>query len=104
MSQLPPRYAEVVNRIARKLQEKGGLQKCPTCGANKWVIGQYVTLQVSGQVPSLPNPYGFRPPSTNYPTVAIFCSNCGNTQLVNLLVLGFTEQDLPSLTLPPFGA
>ncbi len=96
-----PAYDAVLKRIVDKLAAKGKTQKCAMCGVNSWVVGQYVTLQISQQVPMLPNPYGFRPSASNYPTVAVFCSNCGNTQFVNLLILGFTEQELQSLTFPP---
>ncbi len=96
-----PAYAAVLKRIVDKLAGKGKTQKCAMCGVNSWVVGQYVTLQTSQEVPVLPNPYAFRPSTSNYPTVAVFCSNCGNTQFVNLLILGFTEQELRSLTFPP---
>lgn len=104
MAQVNPAYEAVVQLILAKLQKKGAARRCAMCGKTAWVLGQYVTLTVvstPGAVP-LPNPYMFRPvPPTNYPMVAIFCSNCGNTHLINLLVLGFTENEFQQLTFPP---
>lgn len=102
MDEIYPTAANVARRIIEKLSSKGQTRQCPLCGANSWTVGQYVTLQTSPQVPSLPNPFGFRPTAQNYPTVAVFCSNCGNTQLVNLLILGFDEDDLKALSLHPY--
>lgn len=103
MSPSPADYEDVVRRILARLAEKStaGSRKCVICGVNAWAVGKFVTLQVSNQVPTLPNPYGFRLQPPTYPMVAIFCSNCGNTQLVNLLLLGFREDELHSLQFPP---
>jgi len=35
------------------------------------------------------------------PTVPLTCSTCGNTHLLNLLILGFTERDFEALTFLP---
>ena len=95
-------YTKVLNRIIGKIASKGQPRKCAMCGVTAWTVGQYVTLQAANHalgpaVPWVP-PYGSH--TANYPCVAVYCSNCGNTHLVNLLVLGFTEQELQSLTLP----
>jgi hypothetical protein len=90
-----PQLVAVQQRIIEALKAKGALRNCPTCGHISWMIGSYVALPVTRNAD--------RPPTLGgptYPLVAVICRVCGNTQLVNLFVLGFTKADLDPLELP----
>jgi hypothetical protein len=73
---------------------KGATGACTLCGHNDWRIASYVPLGTS-QSPTQQNLGG-----KIYPLVSVNCTNCGNTHLVNLLLLGFAEADLESLRMP----
>lgn len=106
MAQANPAYQAVVRSILSKLEQKGAARRCAMCGKQAWVLGQYVTLTVLSQPGAAPppDPYAFRPqPPAHYPMVSVFCSNCGNTHLINLLVLGFLESEFRQLAFPPLG-
>lgn len=94
-------YQAVASRIIAKMKAKGTTKPCVLCGVNSWIVGQYVTLNVSPRPGGAATPWGQIGPSKTYPTVCVFCGNCGNTQLLNLLVLGFEEHELSELQLPP---
>ena len=80
-------------RIIEKLMEKGGGEPtCPLCGKHEFGIGMYVHFE-NGPVID-PRPH--IAPKV-YPTVAVICQTCGTTQFVNLLVLGFTAEQLRTL-------
>lgn len=95
-----PGYQSVADRIIDKWNQKGKAQRCPLCAANAWVVGHYVPLSTSLIPTGWVYPYTTQN-SSIYPCVTVFCSNCGNVQLLNLLILGFTDEELPSLRLPP---
>ncbi len=92
----PPQDAQLVfQRIFEKMRSKGATgDKCPLCKTNKWILGSYVPLTTS----NVPTEVVLR--AQVYPLIAMICSNCGNTQLVNLLYLGFTPQEIQALRLP----
>jgi hypothetical protein len=69
---------------------------CPVCHTQQFSVGEYVTLSVT----NVPGASTLGGPS--YPCIAFICNNCGDVQLVNLLAIGFTNEDFQSLTLPPF--
>ena len=57
--------------------------RCPLCGNLKWTLVEgfvYVTLQ--------PDFAGTYVGTGGLPSVALVCANCGNTHLLNLVVLG----------------
>lgn len=78
---------EVQNRIISAIKEKtGGLKPCSLCGNSNWnVEPSYVVLPVTR------DPRQFTIGEGHYPLMAIGCSKCGNTHLLNLLTLGFTD-------------
>jgi hypothetical protein len=93
-SEQQPISEEIANRIIAKIVEKTGspdVSICPICRRNSWAIGAYVQLPITADPRQAP--FG----GSTFPTVAVFCNTCGNTQLINLLVLGFTAEDFPSL-------
>ena len=63
--------------------------KCPRCGQNKWISGQYVPVPISDD-PVL------RKGSWVLPLAAMTCEGCGFTALHNLVVLGIVPPDAPS--------
>lgn len=78
----------IVAAVTERAPQMGA---CPVCLKMQWTIGEgmvYLTIQ---QKPGLVNLGG-----PGYPCAAIICSNCGNTQLLNLRVLGLMD-----LTEPP---
>jgi len=77
-----------MNKIAAAINKKvaGGTITCPVCQTKNWNMVQdlvRLTLQ--------PNPATVALTGISLPLVAITCSNCGNTQLLNVLVLGLGE-------------
>ena len=65
-----------------------GSPLCPICGHNQWSIQSaglvYLVIQTQpGAGIALGGP--------SLPSVAIGCTTCGNTQLLNVLVLGLGE-------------
>jgi hypothetical protein len=56
---------------------------CPCCRSDRWNLADgYVILPVS------PSAVNRVESGERLPCVALVCTNCGNTQLINLLVLG----------------
>jgi hypothetical protein len=88
-----PSNEEIVQRVIQKLTEKtGGMHPCPVCGHAAWTVGnQYVVISLS------PQPTEIHMGGPVYPTIAIICSNCGNTHLINMLILGFSQEELKSM-------
>ena len=77
---------EIIARLARK---GGGDPLCPVCHTNNFAVGGFVHLDNS--VVAEPR---IGTPPRHYPLIAVYCTNCGATQLVNLLILGFTPEEL----------
>jgi hypothetical protein len=84
----------VREQIVERLTSRGATTPCTMCGHDDWGIGHFVTLVVT-DVPGQLSLGG-----RTYPMVSIICTNCGNTNLVNLLVLGFSPDEWPSLKMP----
>lgn len=87
---------QVRDRIIQALEAKilgggGEPQACTICGNRTWGIGSFAPMT------SALMPTQVRLGGQVYPFITIFCSNCGNTQLVNLLILGFSDEDLKTL-------
>lgn len=82
-------------RIIAKMALKGvGSRPCPLCGHLEWNLGSYVPLSIS------PSPTDVNLGGKLYPSVTLFCRNCGNTHIINLFNLGFTEQEIITLRVP----
>jgi len=84
---------EIVQRIIQKLSDKTGpMRPCSLCGHAAWTVGnQYVVVSLS------PQPTQSRLGGPVYPTIGVICSHCGNTHLLNLLILGFSSEELKSM-------
>ena len=81
---------ETIDRITEALQQKIGDRelRCPLCQHEQWRIPPSflpLTLKKS--------PRSFQLGGTVLPTVPLIRTHCGNTQLLNLKVLGFEELD-----------
>ncbi|MBI4292519.1 MAG: hypothetical protein HY661_13665 [Betaproteobacteria bacterium] len=78
---------EVIKKITIALNEKaGGQQPCVVCGKTQWlIVDQFVTMTVAKE------PNAVRLGGASMPLVPLVCTNCGNTHLLNLLVLGFSD-------------
>lgn len=85
---------EVFQRIEQTLREKrilGGKEDergwpCWFCGDSRWTLADgFVTLLLSYGA----NP--FQPSGDRLPSLALVCGNCGNTVLLNLVVLGLED-------------
>jgi hypothetical protein len=81
---------EIIQRIFKKLNEKAGNpHPCPVCGHVAWKVDcLYATLPLS------PNPLEISLAGRIQPLIPLICAHCGNTQLINLLILGFSQEDL----------
>jgi hypothetical protein len=92
----PPEYVQRVNDAIQRLRERGALkdERCPRCSTDNWNV-DFIAI------PSLPLPKGglnvprdmrvhvaVGPPSSYIPTLMLVCTNCGNTIIHNLKVLG----------------
>jgi hypothetical protein len=84
---------DVYQKIADRLRERrilGGEMpdrwQCWYCGDSRWTLGDgFVTLVLSyGSSP-------FQPSGNTLPSLALICQTCGNTVLLNLLVLGLGD-------------
>jgi hypothetical protein len=80
---------EVGQRIVAALRERLPGQKlspCAICGTNAWVINTgYVRLAIQD------DPRSARLGGKGFPMIALICTNCGNTHLLNLKILGLGE-------------
>ena len=87
-----PSNQEITQRIIDYLSAKSPGPACPICQKNVWTVGDgYVVLPIS------PHPTEMHMGGKVYPLVAITCSNCGNTQLINLIKLGFKLEEFQDL-------
>lgn len=63
--------------------------KCPTCGDRKWQVLDHLVYSPihyrSGMLIGGPN----------YPHAGIICTNCGNTQFLNAVMIGLVESSQP---------
>jgi hypothetical protein len=90
--QLSEKTRTAATRILDALRQKGVRDPiCPVCRNSQWSIGAYTPIFVTTNVnrPALGGP--------SYPLVALVCGVCGNTQLINLLTLGFKPEELDGL-------
>ena len=77
-------------KLVEKLREGGKqLQRCELCLATTWQIGNYVTLSIQD-----PRVKGLQIGGKAMPLAAMVCTSCGNTKLLNLLVLGIVLEEL----------
>ena len=75
--------AQILSALTTKM---GEIKPCPLCGDNNWQLQDgLVRLVVQEKKTRLS--LGGR----NFPCIALICSNCGNTHLVNLISLGLRE-------------
>jgi hypothetical protein len=90
-----PTRKEINQRVIAKLNEKGRGAGCPICGHKKWSVQmEYVNLTL------VKDPRSAKLGGEGMPLQPLTCANCGNTQLVNLLILGFKEEELSELVYP----
>jgi hypothetical protein len=82
-----PSKDEVVKKISAALNERTGGQKpCNVCNQTKWVVvEQYVVM------PVVNDPTAIVLGGNVMSLTPVVCSNCGNTHLINLRVLGFSD-------------
>lgn len=87
---------EIQERISHLLREKAPKpHECTICGHREWMIGDvYVHLSTSV------DPNAATLGGSGFPLLPIICRHCGNTHLVNLLLLGFKESELKDLIYP----
>lgn len=77
------------NQVSEALDERvDTTYPCTVCGYCSWQIGNFVALPLA-VIPHMFNPF----PKNTLPFVTVFCTNCGNTHFLNLLVLGFNISD-----------
>ena len=78
---------EAMRRIIEAIQAKMGGQTahCTICGNNTWGVDGYVATVLGD------GPLEIRISGNVLPMVALSCRNCGNTNFLNLLVLGLGD-------------
>lgn len=64
---------EQKDAIVARLAARGFQGRCPMCGKNSFVLmdGYFNTQVINHVLPGVPSP------SSNMPTIAVICSNCG---------------------------
>jgi len=79
--------AKVLQRVNERI---GRARSCAVCGHTDWAVDSaVVNLSLSN------NPHiGLVIGGAQMPTVPLVCKHCGNTHLLNLLVLGLTAEDI----------
>lgn len=86
-----------MNRIIDALNAKKGSHTatCSICGRTKFAVGDGISSIVANNTPGqLAGPY--------MPLVSVLCTNCGNTQFVNLRILGLVDiAEGTDVLLPP---
>lgn len=82
---------EQKERIISALKERAPQAgACPVCHRTQWTISEgmvYLTIQQQTRSINIGGP--------GYPMAAIICTNCGNTQFLNLIVLGLKDMSEP---------
>lgn len=79
-----PKFTDIRGEITSAIATKHVTGRCPLCGNLQWTLAEgfvYVTLQ-----PDFAGVYVGG--SGGLPGVALICTNCGNTHILNLVVLG----------------
>lgn len=74
---------EVIEFVRDHIDERWGKTGCHLCRANSWTLAEdYTRLELSkfGRTAEMGN--------RALPCIAIVCTNCGNTILLNMKVLG----------------
>lgn len=95
------------NKFSEWINSKAPLiGKCPTCGHREWsVLEHFVDLPIyrGGNIIIGGGPH--------YPNVGIICRHCGNTQILNAVMMGVLDSGKPKKEasqsrsgLPPFDA
>jgi len=78
---------EVLEKIIAAVNEKTGGQKpCNLCGQVKWHLpDKFVVIPVGN------DPAGIELGGPAMSLIPLVCTHCGNTHLLNLRILGFTD-------------
>jgi hypothetical protein len=90
-----PTRQEITERIIRACREKMPQLRCSLCGTKNWDIGSDFIPIIGSETPNHPI---FDQTHLVYPLVPLICHHCGNTHLINLLYLGFSQKDLAEIT------
>jgi hypothetical protein len=86
---------EQSERILARVRERTGpepgtsIRDCPICGHSEWGLQQGGVVFLILQSPDAGGSLVLGGPTL--PSVALVCGRCGNTQLLNLLVLGLGD-------------
>lgn len=88
-------------RILARIQERApGMGVCPICRSPEWRVQNagYVVLTLQDNMAAFRIGGG-----PSMPMVTITCQNCGNTQLLNMIVLGLEDMVRPPRREPQDG-
>lgn len=80
-------------RAFAKVKEKLASDKlpCQLCGVDSWHLEQHPGILVLWDVNSDKNPFSPDSRISGLPLVTFTCKNCGNTLLLNAVVLGLDD-------------
>jgi hypothetical protein len=73
-------------KIVEALKQQGATRACALCGKGPWALADAFYFLTAQQ--DLPN---VSVGSPGMPLAAMVCENCGNTVLINMLILGLEE-------------
>jgi hypothetical protein len=90
---LTPTNPEFITRqriIERLMTRAGGAPTCPMCSHHEFAIGSFVQLPVTNNATVMAL-------GRFLPCVSAICTTCGAVQLISLLNLGFTKEELAQM-------
>ena len=79
--------AELLPKIARRIDSIWAGRSCPMCGHGPRSVQGYATLTVSERLGA------FLSGDSAFPCVAVVCGHCGYTALVNLITAGILDAE-----------
>jgi hypothetical protein len=89
---------EILSRVIAVLTERlGGTDPlCPLCHKSEWTVSDgFVFLLMQAQLKTL------RLAGKGHPCITLTCNTCGNTHLLNMMVLGLSDLTLPDEEVGP---
>lgn len=89
--------SEEIDEVLRILGEKGVKNTCELCHQNSLALSHFVLTPMPLRKGVDGGPGGLHLAGAQVmPSVTLLCKNCGNTKLINLLVLGVREAAAPA--------
>jgi hypothetical protein len=90
-----PEPSRAQRAIAAAIEKRHAVTKCPVCGDAQWNLPQgIVLLRLQADLMAVPWSPLSKGETTMLPCAPLVCKSCGNTLLINLVMLGVDLSDL----------